>query len=725
MNLIRSLVYFCASFKIQMVSMKFFLTSVFILFSIYILSANIFFNLFSPDNKIQANFQLSREGIPFYSLNMDNKSIIKKGLLGIRLQNGISLEDGFQIKKIDTATIDTHWKPVWGEESVIRNQYRSMIITLTQLKANDREFVIEFRLYNDGLGFRYHFPQQNQLYNFIITDELTSFPLSGNHTCYWIPGDYDTNEYIYTKSSISEINALKVQKAQGIDFSWPVNDSCVQTPFTLKTVEGFYVSIHEAALINYPAMNLQVFPSQYLLTTHLVPDCIGNKAYLNGGDKTPWRVILLGRKAGDLLTNRIILNLNEFPKTENTSFIKPGKFLGIWWAMHIGKSSWDYSGLRGSDIPYEKLSPSGRHGANTENVLRYIDFASIHGFPYLLVEGWNVGWENWYGFWKERVFNFSRPYPDFDVQKISEYAKHKNVQLIMHHETSSAVTDYEKQLDDAFKFLKKYNYAGIKSGYVGRIIPRGEHHDGQWMINHYQRVAEKCLENQIILNAHEPVRPTGLHKTYPNWMACEAARGNEFNAWSIGNPPEHETILPFTRLLGGPMDYTPGIFQIKMNVYDSAKTEQVHTTLCKQLALYVTMYSPLQMAADLIENYQKHPDAFQFIKDVPTDWDSTIILDAEIGDYLYIARKEKNKNNWYVGAITDEQARVLNLSFDFLDSDKKYEAIIYKDGEFADWKNNPMQYQLVSQKIKKNDKLKIKLAPGGGCSISIKEIVNK
>jgi glucan 1,4-alpha-glucosidase len=717
-----TLVYFCLSFKHPLI-MKFLSTGIVSLVFIQFLSANIFFNIFSPDNKIQANFQLSREGIPYYSLNMDNKSIIRKGLLGIRLQKGISLEDGFQIKRIDTTLIDTKWKPVWGEEREIRNHYRSMIITLTQAKANDREFIIEFRLYNDGLGFRYHFPDQSALYNFIVTDELTSFPLSGNHTCYWIPGDYDTNEYIYTKSSISEIRALDEQPGRGIDFRWPVNDSCVQTPFSMKTNDGVYISIHEAALVNYPAMQLQVYRTQNLLTTHLVPDCIGNKAYLNGGDKTPWRVILLARKAGDLLTNRTILNLNDAPKSTDVSYIKPGKFLGIWWEMHIGKSSWDYSGKRGADIPYEKLSPSGRHGANTENVIRHIDFASAHGFPYLLVEGWNTGWENWYGFWKEQVFNFTKPYPDFDIQKISDYAKSKNVKLIMHHETSSAVTDYEKQMSDAFSFLKKYNYTGIKSGYVGRIIPRGEHHDGQWMVNHYSRVAEKCLENHIILNAHEAVRPTGLHRTYPNWMACESARGNEFNAWSIGNPPEHETILPFTRLLGGPMDYTPGIFQIKMNAYDSSKTQQVHTTLCKQLALYVTMYSPLQMAADLIENYQKFPDAFQFIKDVATDWDSTVVLDAEIGDYIYIARKEKNTDNWYLGLITDESSREYTLSLDFLNADKKYEAIIYRDGETADWKNNPMQYQIQSQKIKKKDKLKIKLAPGGGCAISIKEII--
>ncbi len=684
--------------------------------------ANFYFNIFSPNNQLQLNFQLTREGTPYYTLNMGSKTILKKGLLGIKLKEGFSLDDGFIIKKIDTVLIDDSWKPLWGEEKQIRNNYRSMLVTLTQVKANSREFKIEFRLFNDGLGFRYLFPEQEMLPNFIITDELTTFPLSDNHKCFWIPGDYDTNEYIYTTSLLTEIHALSEKKGNGISFKWPISDSCVQTPFTMKTKEGLYLAIHEAALVNYPAMNLEVYRSQFVLKSQLVPDCFGNKAYLHGGSKSPWRVLLIARKAGELLTNRIILNLNEPSKIANTDFIKPGKFMGIWWEMHIGKSSWDYSGKNGMEIPYDKLTPSGKHGATTENAKRYIDFASKQGIPYLLIEGWNTGWEDWFGAWKEQVFDFTKPYPDFDIDKISEYAKSKNVKLIMHHETSSAVTDYERQMNAAFDFLKKYNYAGIKSGYVGKIIPRGEHHDGQWMINHYVRVAEKCAEKELLLDAHEPVRPTGLHRTYPNWLTCEAARGNEFNAWSYGNPPEHETILPFTRILGGPMDYTPGIFQLKFNYYDSAKTEQVHTTLCKQLALYVTMYSPLQMAADLPENYEKNLTAFQFIKDVPTDWDSTVVLDAEPGDYIYLARKQKNKNDWYIGAITDEQSREFNLSFDFLDADKKYEAIIYKDGETADWLINPMQFKIENKKVKKKDKLKIRLAPGGGCAISVKEV---
>lgn len=684
--------------------------------------ANFYFNIFSPNNQLQLNFQLSREGIPYYTINMGAKSIIKKGLLGVKLKDGYSLDDGFLIKKIDTATVDESWKPIWGEEKQIRNYYKSMLVTLTQVKANNREFKIEFRLYNDGLGFRYLFPQQEELANFIITDELTTFPLSGDHKCFWIPGDYDSNEYIYSTTSMTQIHALIQKVGNGISFKSPISDSCVQTPFTMKTNEGIYLSIHEAALVNYPAMNLEVYRTQYLLKSQLVPDYSGNKAYLHGGSKSPWRVVIIAKNAGELLTNRIILNLNEPSKLSNTDFIKPGKFMGIWWEMHIGKSSWDYSGKHGMEIPYEQLRPSGKHGATTENAKRYIDFASQQEIPYLLIEGWNTGWEDWFGAWKESVFNFTKPYPDFDITKISEYAKSKHVKLIMHHETSSAVTDYERQLIPAFEYLKKYEYPAIKTGYVGKIIPRGEHHDGQWMINHYIRVAEKCAENQIMLDAHESVRPTGLHRTYPHWLACEAARGNEFNAWSAGNPPEHETILPFTRILGGPMDYTPGIFQIKMSYYDSAKTEQVHTTLCKQLALYVTMYSPLQMAADLPENYEKNMDAFQFIKDVPTDWDTTVVLDAEIGDYVYVARKQKNKNDWYIGAITDEQSREFNLRFDFLEENKKYEATIYKDAETADWLVNPMQYKIENKKINKKDKLKIRLAPGGGCAISVKEV---
>ncbi len=685
------------------------------------LHANFYFNLFSPDKQSQLNFQLTREGTALYSYFVDKKTIIKQGRLGIRTKEGPSFESDFELIRIDTLTQDETWKPIWGEESEIRDHAISMKVQLRQ-KKDHLDFVIEFRLYDNGMGFRYSFPAQQGLYNFIIADELTSFPLNGNHQAFWIPGDYDSNEYVYSRSKLSDIHALKEKKENGISFKSLISDSTVQTPLTMKTEDGYYLSIHEAALVNYPAMNLDVQRTLNLLQAHLVPDTYGNKAYLHAGNRTPWRVVLVGRKAAELLSNRIILNLNEPNSLTNIDFIKPGKFLGIWWEMHIGKSSWDYSGRWGWEIPYKDLKPNGRHGANTRNVKNYIDFASAHGIPYLLVESWNTGWEDWYGSWKERIFSFTTAYPDFDVNEISNYAKTKNVKLLMHHETSSAVTDYERQMDSAYQFMQHYGYGGVKTGYVGKIIPRGEHHDGQWMVNHYVRVAQKTGQYGFMLDAHQPVRPTGLHRTYPNWMACEAARGNEFNAWSIGNPPEHECILPFTRLLGGPMDYTPGIFQIKMNVYDSAKTEQVHTTLCKQLALYVTMYSPLQMAADLIENYEKHLDAFQFIKDVPTDWDRSIVLDAEPGDFIYMARKDKKSKDWYLGAITNEQGREFVPELSFLEEGTKYEAQIYMDGMNADWRQNPMDYKIEKRTVKRNNKLKIKLAPGGGCAIRFKAL---
>ncbi len=687
------------------------------------LYANFYFNIFSPDKQSQLNFQLTREGLAYYSYFVDKKTILKQGKLGIRTKEGPSFESDFELLRIDTFTRDETWKPIWGEESEIRDHALCMNVHLKQ-KRDQLEFIIEFRLYDNGFGFRYSFPAQKGLYNFIIADERTSFPLTGDHKTFWIPGDYDTNEYVYSRTRLSEINALKEKKENGIAFKWLISDSTVQTPLTMKTEDGYYISIHEAALVNYPAMNLDVQRNANLLTAHLVPDAYGNKAYLHAGSKSPWRVVLVARKAGELLSNRIILNLNEPNTLTNTDFIKPGKFLGVWWEMHVGKSSWDYSGKMGWEIPYKDLQPSGRHGANTEHVKKYIDFASTHGIPYLLVEGWNTGWEDWFGSWKERVFSFTTAYPDFNTQEISNYAKAKNVKLLMHHETSSAVTDYERQMDSAYQFMKQYEYGGVKTGYVGKIIPRGEHHDGQWMINHYVRVAQKTGQYGFMLDAHEPVRPTGLHRTYPNWMACEAARGNEFNAWSLGNPPEHECILPFTRLLGGPMDYTPGIFQIKMNIYDSTKKEQVHTTLCKQLALYVTMYSPLQMAADLIENYQKNLDAFQFIKDVPTDWDRSIVLDAEPGDYVYMARKDKKSKDWYLGAITNEQTREFSPELNFLEEGLKYEAQIYMDGAAADWQKNPMDFKIEKRTVKSSSRLKIKLAAGGGCAIRLKALLD-
>lgn len=686
--------------------------------------ADQYFNVFSPDKKLQLNFYLSRDGIPYYSLNMDNASILKRGRLGLQIASGDSFDQDFELDRIDTISKSEPWSPIWGEEKHIASDYIQMLVSLRQAKFQNRLFQIEFRLFNNGMGFRYLFSDTAVLTNFIICDELTSFPLSADHKAFWIPGDYDTNEFVYSYTKLSDIHSLKERKENDISFKSPISDSTVQTPFTMKTKASNFISIHEAGLVNYPAMNLDVNRTDFSLKCNLVPDPHGNKAYLHSGDRSPWRVVLVARKAGELVTNRVVLNLNEDSKLKHTDYIKPGKFVGVWWEMHIGKSTWAYSKKVNWNHDSDITNPSGKHGATTENVKRYIDFASKNKLDYVLVEGWNRGWENWYGSGLERIFSFTKSYPDFDMQGISDYAKSRNVKLIMHHETSAAVTDYEWQMDTAFKLIAQFNYGAIKSGYVGKIIPRGEHHDGQWMINHYNRVLEKAAASNLMIDVHEPVRPTGLHRTYPNFMACEAARGNEFNAWSLGNPPDHETILPFTRLLGGPMDYTPGIFQIKMNAYDPKKSEQVHTTLCKQLALYVTMYSPLQMAADLIENYEQRMDAFQFIKDVPTNWDTSIVLDAEPGDFLYMARKERDQANWFVGAITDEKPREFLLNLNFLDPEKKYQATFYRDADKADWKNNPMEYEIDQKKVKSGDKMKIKLAPGGGCAISILEIKN-
>lgn len=672
--------------------------------------ANRYFNLFSPDLNSQLNVQINNEGEVFYSYYVAKKLIINKGRLGIKLQGSSSLEKGFEIHSIDTVSIDSSWNPVWGEEKSIAHVSRSMVLRLKQ-DSNNRFLEIHFQLFNNGMGFRYVFPKQSHLNNFIILDELSSFPMNGNHLCFWMPGDYDSNEYTYQTSELAKINASVGKQENGIGFKTWVSDTTIQTPLTMKTKEGFYISIHEAALINYPAMQLDVIKKLNEFKVHLVPDCRDNKAYLSAGDQSPWRVILVEKDAKSLLTNRIILNLNENHQLKDIEWIKPGKFIGIWWQMHLGIRDWAYRSLNDS------LKNHKPHGANTDEVIRYINFAAEHHFPYVLVEGWNKGWDDWQGAWKDQVFNFTEAYPDFDLKKIHKHAASKGVKLIMHHETSSAVIDYERQLHDALNFMKAFEYAGIKSGYVGRIIPRGEHHDGQWMVNHYNYIAQKAAEHKYFLDVHEPVRPTGLHRKYPNWMTSEAARGNEFNAWSMGNPPEHETLLAFTRLLGGPMDYTPGIFETQLQVYDSTKKERVNTTLCKQLALYVCLYSPLQMAADLIENYEKKMDAFQFIKDVPCDWDSTVVIDAEPGDYIYTARKEKGKSNWYFGAITDEKPRDVVLPLSFLEKGKSYIATIYMDGEKANWKTNPTDYKIESKKVDHKDRLKFKLAPGGGCAI--------
>jgi hypothetical protein len=670
-------------------------------------------------NKVKLEFMLDAQGHPEYAVYYDQQPIIKPSRLGIKILNDTGLDSNFKLTGTETKTVDEQWKPVWGEVSSIRNHYQQVTIHLKQQNGPARLLDIVFRVFADGVGFRYEFPKQPNLKYFIVSDEVTEFALTSNHKAFWIPGDYDTNEYPYTTSNISDIDASYLAKnATDIAIRFVPDSSAVQTPLMMKTADGLYINIHEAALVNYTAMQLHVNRKTYKLSANLVADALGNKAYLGAPCKTPWRTIIVSNKATEILASKMILNLNEPSKIENTSWIKPMKFVGVWWEMQTGKSTWNYTNRTDTLGADGQLIPNGTHGANTANVKRYIDFAAKNGIPGVLVEGWNYGWEEWFGTWKEQVFNFTRPYPDFDIAAITSYAASKGVKMIMHNETSGSATDYERQMDTSFRFMKKYGYTSVKTGYVGKIIPRGDHHDDQWMINHYVRVAQKAADYQIMLDAHEPVRPTGLQRTYPNWLACEAGRGNEYNAFSDGNKPEHETIMPFTRLMGGPMDYTPGIFKIKG--YTTVPNRQIHTTLAKQLALYITMYSPLQMAADLPENYEKHMDAFQFIKDVAVDWDDTQIIEAEPGAYITIARKEKGTENWFIGAITADNNRNASVPLDFLAKGKKYVATIYADAADADWKTNPEAYQINTYLVDSQTMLHLKLARGGGAAVSIK-----
>lgn len=697
-----------------------------ILFLIMMIEISFSQEFFSPSKNFKLTISTNSKGEIFYKLSFKGKEIVKESKLGIELVRQSNLMDGFEIQKIEQKEIFEKWAPVWGEVDTIVNHCNSVLVYLKQPSTN-RYLNIQFRIFDDGLGFRYEFPQQENLKYFIVAEEHSEFAMTGNHTCFWIPGDYDSQEYTYTTSRFSEINALKGRNFDDIITKSIPGENFVQTPLMIKTDDKIYINIHEAALIDYPAMYLKVNKQNFVLSTHLCPDAYGNKAYLQTPFNTPWRTLIISDRAEKILESKIILNLNEPTKFEDVSWIKPKKYIGIWWSLHVGKESWNYADIdnvRINQVDWKSLKPNGRHGATTENAKRYIDFAAKHGFDAILIEGWNIGWEDWFGHWKENVFDFVTPYPDFDVEEVSRYAKEKGVELIMHHETSSSVTNYERRMHDAFEFVKKYGYTAIKTGYVGPIIPRGEHHDGQWMVNHYIRVLEKAKEYKVCINSHESVRLTGLHRTYPNWIAAEAARGNEFNAWSEGNPPEHETILIFTRLIGGPMDYTPGIFQIKMGYYSKERERfQVHTTLAKQLALYVVLYSPLQMAADLPENYERFLDAFQFIKDVPVDWKDTKVLFAEPGDYIVTARKDKNSDNWFIGAITDENVREFNIKLDFLDKGN-YEAIIYRDSEDAHYEKNPMSYKIEKKKVDRKSNLKIKLAEGGGCAIMLKKLVD-
>ena len=675
----------------------------------------------SPDGRLALEFSIV-DSVPQYQLNFAGKAVIRPSKLGLTLANAPSFTGGFALKDQQTATKNESWNPVMGEQKTIHNHFNELAITLLQ-PAHQRQILIRFRLYNDGLGFRYEFPQQKNLNYFVIKEEESQFALNGDQKSWWIAGDYDTEEYSYTTSQLSEIPALFDKSYDG-NASQTIIPMGLQTPLMLKSADGVYTNIHEAALIGYAAMNLELDPKNFTLKSHLTPDAQGNKGYIQTPFNTPWRTIVVSDKAENILASKLILNLNEPSSLASTDWIKPVKYVGVWWQMFCpGQGSWNYADIDNVHLgitDYKKLTPNKTHAANNTNVKKYIDFAAKHGFDGVLVEGWNEGWEDWFGKSKEYVFDFVTPYPDFDVKMLTDYARSKGVRIIMHHETSSAATNYERWLDTAFRFMVNHGYNAVKTGYVGNIIPRGEHHYSQWMINHYNRVIQKAAGYRIMVNSHESVHPTGLHRTWPNAIAAEAARGTEFETFG-GNNPDHTTILPFTRLMGGPMDYTPGIFQTKLDYYQPGDTRYVKTTLVKQLALYVTMYSPLQMAADIIDNYDRFPDAFQFIKDVAVDWDDSKILSAEPGDFITIARKAKGKEEWYVGGITDENPRKLPIDFSFLDSEDYYVATIYEDGKTAHYISNPQQYNIYQLLVNKKSKLTQQLAASGGVAISLKK----
>lgn len=688
----------------------------------FVLAATSAQTVTAPGGNLSLTFQLTDKGQPAYSVRFKTQDVVLPSTLGMRIKDLPALTEGFEVLKTESNVVNEPWTPVLGETAEIPNHYSQLTVALRQA-ATGRLLTLIFKVYDEGVAFRYEFPKQPQLNYFIIEDELTQFNLNGNHKTFWIPGDYDSQEYAYNETLFADIDGAKIDMNNGIGLKTIRSNQRVQSPLMMKTAQGLYLNIFEAAVVNYPVMHLEVQPKTYRLTSHLVPNALGDKAYLQTPAVTPWRTIFVHDDARKIVSSRMILSLNEPCKISDVSYIKPMKYVGVWWEMHVGKSTWDYAGSQNAQNAADgSLKPSGRHGATTENVKRYIDFAAQHGFDGVLVEGWNTGWEDWFGNWKEDVFDFVTPYPDFDLKAVNAYAQAKGVKMIMHHETSGSVANYERHLDRAFQLMKDYGYPAVKSGYVGRIIPRGEFHDGQTMVNHYNFVARRAADFKLMINSHESSRPTGYHRTYPNYIAAEAARGNEFNAWSVGNPPMHETILPFTRLLGGPMDYTPGIFEIKMSYYDKSKSEQVHTTLAKQLALYVTLYSPLQMAADLPENYERHLDAFQFIKDVAVDWQDSKYLEAEPGDYLTVARKEKKGERWFLGAITDENARTTTLKLDFLTPGKKYKAILYQDAKEADWKTNPKAYEIKTMTVTAKSKLTLRLAPGGGTAVSFEPL---
>ncbi len=679
----------------------------------------------SPNGNFVMEFALQNDGTPTYSLNYKSKAVVKPSKLGLELKNDKkSLLNNFTVLDTKTTTFDENWTPVWGEVASIRNHYNELAITLNQ-KGTDRQLVIRFRLFDDGLGFRYEFPSQKNLVYFIIKEEKTQFAMTGDHKAYWISGDYDTQEYDYTTSKLSEIRGLSSKARSGNASQTWFSDTGVQTSLMMKSNDGIYINLHEAALINYSLMNLDLDDTTMIFESHLTPDAVGDKGYMQTPSQSPWRTIIVSDDAREILSSKITLNLNEPCKIEDTSWIKPVKYVGVWWEMITGKSSWSYT----NDFPavqlgitdYSKAKPNGTHAANTAHVKEYIDFAAKHGFDGVLVEGWNQGWEDWFGHAKDYVFDFVTPYPDFDVKGIHDYAKSKNVKMIMHHETSGATRNYERHLDKAFQFMNDNGYEAVKSGYVGPILPIGEHHYSQSIINHYQYVVEKAADYKIMINAHEAVRPTGICRTYPNMIGNESARGTEFQAFG-GSKPNHVTLLPFTRLIGGPMDYTPGIFEMDIKKFSPNNDSHVNSTLANQLALYVTMYSPLQMAADLIEHYDQFPDAFQFIKDVAVDWSDSKYLEAEPGDYITVARKAKGTNNWFIGNVNGETPRNATISFDFLDKGKKYMATIYADAKEAHYKTNPQAHSIRKIEVTNKSKISQLSAAGGGYAISIIEI---
>lgn len=677
----------------------------------------------SPDGQLRLNFSVNPQGEPVYELSYKGKAVIKPSKLGLELKNDPGLMNGFTLAGTETSTFDETWEPVWGEVKQIRNHYNEMAVTLNQ-KAQDRNIIIRFRLFDDGLGFRYEFPLQKNLNYFVIKEERTQFAMAGDHKAFWIPGDYDTQEYDYMESKLSEIRGLMEEAVTGNASQTQFSPTGVQTSLQMKTADGLYINLHEAALVDYSCMHLNLDDKNLVFESWLTPDAVGDKGYMQAPCKSPWRTVIVSDDARDILASKLTLNLNEPCAYEDVSWIKPVKYVGVWWEMIAGKSTWAYTdelpSVKLGETDYSKTKPNGRHGANNENVKRYIDFAAANGFDQVLVEGWNEGWEDWFGHSKDYVFDFVTPYPDFDVKMLNAYAKSKGVKLMMHHETSSSVRNYERHMDKAYQFMVDNGYNAVKSGYVGNIIPRGEHHYGQWMNNHYLYVVKKAADYKICVNGHEAVRPTGLCRTYPNLIGNESARGTEYEAFG-GSKPFHTTLLPFNRLIGGPMDYTPGIFDTKLDFMGDLPHGQVQTTLAKQLALYVTLYSPLQMAADLVENYEKHMDAFQFIKDVAVDWDDSRYIEAEPGDYITVARKAKGTDNWFVGGITDENARTANFTLDFLTPGKQYVATLYADGKDADYKENPTSYQIKKGIVTNKTKMSVKEARSGGFALSLIE----